>query len=75
MTSPPTSTRSTRRAGKLPTANDGAAVVLDAQTGAVLAMASYPTYDLSVWLGGISQANYSTLASGCNTTSTTTGCP
>jgi penicillin-binding protein 2 len=61
--------------GKLPTANDGAAVVLDAQTGAVLAMASYPTYDLSVWLGGISQANYSALASGCNTTSTTTGCP
>ena len=61
--------------GKLPTANDGAAVVLDAQTGAVLAMASYPTYDLSVWLGGISQANYSALSAGCNTTSTTTGCP
>ena len=58
-----------------PTANDGAAVVLDAQTGAVLAMASYPTYDLNVWLGGISQANYSALSAGCNTTSTTTGCP
>ena len=74
-TSRPTSTRSTRSTGKLPTANDGAAVVLDAQTGAVLAMASYPTYDLSVWLGGISQANYSALSAGCNTTSTTTGCP
>jgi penicillin-binding protein 2 len=61
--------------GKLPTANDGAAVVLNAQTGAVLAMASYPTYDLGVWLGGISQANYSALSAGCNTTSTTTGCP
>jgi penicillin-binding protein 2 len=60
---------------KLPSANDGAAVVLDARTGAVLAMASYPTYDLSVWLGGISQANYSALSAGCNTTSTTTGCP
>jgi penicillin-binding protein 2 len=60
---------------KLPSANDGAAVVLDAQTGAVLAMASYPTYDLNVWLGGISQANYAALSAGCNTTSTTTGCP
>jgi penicillin-binding protein 2 len=60
---------------KLPSANDGAAVVLDAQTGAVLAMASYPSYDLSVWLGGISQANYSALSAGCNTTSATTGCP
>jgi penicillin-binding protein 2 len=61
--------------GKLPTANDGAAVVLDAQTGAVLAMASYPTYNLSEWLGGISVANYAALSAGCNTTSTTTGCP
>ena len=38
-------------------------------------MASYPTYDLNVWLGGISQTNYSALSAGCNTTSTTTGCP
>jgi penicillin-binding protein 2 len=61
--------------GRLPTANDGAAVVLDAQTGAVLAMASYPTYNLAEWVGGISQANYDALSAGCNTTSATTGCP
>ena len=61
--------------GQLPSANDGAAVVLDAQTGAVLAMASYPTYDPSVWVGGISDANYFALSAGCNTTSSTTGCP
>jgi penicillin-binding protein 2 len=61
--------------GNYPTANDGAAVVLDAQTGAVLAMASSPTYNLSEWVGGISTANYDALSAGCNTTSTTTGCP
>lgn len=61
--------------GKLPTANDGAAVVLDAQTGAVLAMASSPTYNVAEWVGGISSANYAALSAGCNTTSATTGCP
>ena len=62
--------------GKLPTANDGAAVVLDAQTGAVLAMASSPTYSLSEWVGGISEANYQSLSANCgNLVSVTTGCP
>lgn len=61
--------------GKYPTANDGAAVVLNAQTGAVLAMASSPTYNLDEWLGGISEANYAALSAGCNTSSATTGCP
>jgi penicillin-binding protein 2 len=62
--------------GKYPTANDGAAVVLDAQTGAVLAMASSPTYSLNEWVGGISEANYQALSANCgNLVSVTTGCP
>ena len=35
-------------------ADSGAAVVLDARTGRVVAMASQPTYDPDVWTGGIS---------------------
>ena len=34
-------------------ADSGAAVVLDARTGRVVAMASQPTYDPEVWSGGI----------------------
>ncbi|WP_307861803.1 penicillin-binding protein 2 [Nocardioides sp. SYSU D00065] len=37
-------------------ADSGAAVVLDAKTGRVVAMASQPTYDPDVWTGGISEA-------------------
>ncbi|MCL2543955.1 MAG: penicillin-binding protein 2 [Nocardioidaceae bacterium] len=36
-------------------ADSGAAVVLDAHTGRIVAMASQPTYDPSIWTGGISQ--------------------
>ncbi len=36
----------------------GAAVVLDATDGSVVADASFPTYDLNDWVGGISQAHY-----------------
>jgi len=35
-------------------ANGGAAVVLDAHSGQVVAMASYPTYDPKVYVGGLS---------------------
>ncbi|MHB1582940.1 MAG: penicillin-binding protein 2 [Acidimicrobiales bacterium] len=62
-------------AGQYPTANDAAAVVMNARNGQVLAMASYPTYDLSEWVGGISQAQYNQLTSTCQTVSVTTACP
>ena len=43
-------------------APSGAAVVLDPTSGEVLAMSSFPTYDPSVWVGGISASAYAQLA-------------
>ncbi len=40
-----------------PPATTGAAIVMNVNNGQVLAMASYPTYDLNEFVGGISQAN------------------
>jgi penicillin-binding protein 2 len=40
----------------------GAVVVLDASDGSLVALASNPTYDPSVWVGGISKTNYALLA-------------
>jgi penicillin-binding protein 2 len=41
--------------GRKYVADSGAAVVMDAKTGRIVAMASRPTYDPGVWVGGISQ--------------------
>jgi penicillin-binding protein 2 len=42
-------------------ANGGAAVVMNPKNGEILAMASLPTYDPSVWVGGMSEAKYKEL--------------
>ena len=44
-------------------ADSGSAIVMDATTGRLVAMASYPTYDPSVWVGGISQGDLDRLYS------------
>ncbi len=47
--------------GRYPPAPNGAVVVMNPQTGAIDALASYPSYDLNEWVGGISSANFSAL--------------
>jgi penicillin-binding protein 2 len=44
-------------------ADSGAVVVLDARNGRVVAMASQPTYDPSIWVGGITKKQLSRLYS------------
>ena len=44
-------------------AKAGAAVAMDIKTGEIIAMASLPTYDPELFLGGISQKNWKTLTS------------
>lgn len=48
--------------GCYPGATGGAVVVMNPQTGAVYAMSSFPTYNPSVWVGGITTAQYAALS-------------
>lgn len=59
--------------GIYPKAPNAAAVVLNAETGQVLALTSYPSYSLTEWVGGISTADYDALSAGC--TNATGACP
>ncbi len=47
--------------GKHPPARNGAAIVLNPNNGQVLAMSSYPSFDLNSFISGLSNAQYKTL--------------
>jgi penicillin-binding protein 2 len=49
------------RSGRYPPAPNGAAIVLDPNNGHVLAMTSFPTYNLQNFVGGLSDAQFQTL--------------
>jgi penicillin-binding protein 2 len=42
-------------------ADSGSVVVMEARTGRIVAMASYPSYDPAVFLGGVSTEEYAAL--------------
>ncbi len=47
--------------GVLPPAPNAAAIVMDVNSGAVLAMSSYPSYDLNSFVNGLSESTFKTL--------------
>ncbi len=49
--------------GRVYPADSGSVVVLDVRTGAIVAMASAPTFDPKVWVGGIDDEVYKDLTS------------
>ena len=49
--------------GRKYAADSGSVVVMDARTGRLVALASYPTYDPEVWVGGISEGDLERLYS------------
>lgn len=57
----------TPKSGVTPAAPNGAAVVMNANNGQVLALASNPTYSLTTWIGGISTAHLDALNARCTT--------
>ena len=50
-----------RGSGEPLVADSGSVVVMEARTGRVVAMASYPSYDPSVFVGGVSSEEYAQL--------------
>ena len=55
--------RPARRGGGNLKADSGAVVVMEAKTGRVVALASYPTYDPTIFVGGITPREYRALTS------------
>lgn len=50
-----------RSSGTTYAGDSGAAIVMDVTNGRILAMASYPTYEPSIWVGGITSRQYQSL--------------